>query len=187
MTARQKPQGPSRARRCGAGETASILAATLAALLGAGVLIATETAARPVLVLNLSRSEPLGLYARSEQTPALGSYVVFPAPRSVAGYAQRYFSRTILKRIAAGPGAFACVQNHVLFVDGRRWAEVATKDGAGRLLPVWNGCRRLLSGEFFTFSDQAPNSLDSRYFGPVSQTQILGVFKPLLASPGRPQ
>jgi type IV secretory pathway protease TraF len=37
--------------------------------------------------------------------------------------------------------------------------------------------------ELFVFSDRVPNSLDSRYFGPVSTRQVLGVYTrlPLLS------
>ena len=54
--------------------------------------------------------------------------------------------------------------------------------GRARTLPVWRGCRALRRGEFFVFSNRIPNSFDSRYYGPVTQAQILGVFQPLMVS-----
>ena len=58
-------------------------------------------------------------------------------------------------------------------------APVLAQDPSGKLLPQWRGCRALLKGEFFVFSNRIPNSFDSRYYGPVKVDQIMGVFEPV--------
>jgi type IV secretory pathway protease TraF len=65
-------------------------------------------------------------------------------------------------------------------INGRDLAPIASRDGEGRALPRWTACRQLGPDELFVFSARVPNSFDSRYFGPVSRTAVMGVFNPLL-------
>jgi type IV secretory pathway protease TraF len=65
---------------------------------------------------------------------------------------------------------------------------------AGRIMPgpsaqaialgikVWTGCRRLRDDEIAVYSDHV-DSYDSRYFGPVTQDQIMGVYRLILPLP----
>ncbi|MGV2480562.1 UNVERIFIED_CONTAM: S26 family signal peptidase, partial [Salmonella enterica subsp. enterica serovar Weltevreden] len=46
-------------------------------------------------------------------------------------------------------------------------------------LPSWQQCRRLESGELFLLSVTNPASFDSRYFGPVSASAVIGVAHPV--------
>jgi len=52
-------------------------------------------------------------------------------------------------------------------------------DRMGRPLPSWQQCRRLESGELFLLSVTNPASFDSRYFGPIPASAVLGVAHPL--------
>ncbi|MCA6097111.1 S26 family signal peptidase [Bradyrhizobium sp. WSM 4400] len=61
---------------------------------------------------------------------------------------------------------------------GKVIAEVQVEDHAGRPLPSWEGCMRLVDGEYFLLQPH-PLSFDSRYFGPVLRCDILGVARPL--------
>jgi hypothetical protein len=63
-------------------------------------------------------------------------------------------------------------------INGQVLAEVFDKDREGRPLPSWEGCIRLVDGEFFLLQPH-PYSFDSRYFGPVMRCDILGVARPL--------
>ncbi|AZS19206.1 S26 family signal peptidase [Caulobacter sp. FWC26] len=155
-----------------------LLAAAAPALLALGGLLVDA----PLLLFNTSSSEPVGLYRRVAAAPAPGALIAFRPVGAAKAYllgAQPGRARgSILKGVAAGEGALACAGS-TLSVDGRALGPIATRDGAGRPLPRWRGCRRLARGEFIVFSDRIPNSFDSRYYGPIQATQILGVYAPL--------
>jgi hypothetical protein len=55
----------------------------------------------------------------------------------------------------------------------------ATVDGRGRPLSAWQQCRRLHDGELFLLSATNPASFDSRYFGPVAVSAVIGSAQPL--------
>ncbi|MGU5710215.1 S26 family signal peptidase [Aeromonas caviae] len=52
-------------------------------------------------------------------------------------------------------------------------------DRLGRPLPSWQHCRPLAEGELFLLSVTNPASFDSRYFGPVSASAVIGVAHPV--------
>ena len=141
---------------------------------------------QPAVLWNRSASEPTGLYIRSAAAPAIGRIIAFHAPAAAFPYADGrmgYLHRVpVLKQIAAGEGDVVCTQAGALSINGRWRAPVLVHDPRGRLLPQWRGCRALLKGEFFVFSNRIPNSFDSRYYGPVTILEIVGVFEPVAAS-----
>jgi conjugative transfer signal peptidase TraF len=152
---------------------------TLASL--AALTIAASLAAhQPWLLANTTPSEPPGLYMRTSQPPAAGRLIAFRAPPAAFPYADRrlgYLHRTpVLKTIAAGPGDQVCTHGGRLTINGRDRAAITPVDRFGVALPHWEGCRPLVAGELFVFSNRVPNSFDSRYFGPVQQDRILGVY-----------
>ena len=51
------------------------------------------------------------------------------------------------------------------FVDAIEMGEARERDGRGRPLPKWQGCRVVGEGELFVMNWQSANSLDGRYFG----------------------
>lgn len=67
---------------------------------------------------------------------------------------------------------------NTIAINGKVAAEVFDKDHEGRQLPTWNGCMRLIDGEFFLLQPH-PYSFDSRYFGLVLRCDVLGVARPL--------
>jgi type IV secretory pathway protease TraF len=58
-------------------------------------------------------------------------------------------------------------------------ATARTRDSAHRPLQAWPQCRRLSDGELFLLSDTNPASFDSRYFGPIAASAVLGTARPL--------
>ena len=54
-----------------------------------------------------------------------------------------------------------------------------TVDRLGRRLPVWRQCRALHVDELFLLSTTNPASFDSRYFGPVTISAVIGTAQPL--------
>ena len=160
------------------------------ALAGIAILATLVTnPLRPMVLFNTTPSEPPGLYAASLGPINVGQMVAFKAPPAAFPYADRrlgYLHHTLmLKAVAAGPGDLVCAARSRLVINGHDRAPIAATDGEGRVLPRWLGCRRLGPDELFVFSARVPNSFDSRYFGPVSRTAIVGVFQPLLITERR--
>lgn len=66
----------------------------------------------------------------------------------------------------------------MISINGANVEEALERDNLGRPMPVWQGCRTLGEREFFLLQPH-PYSIDSRYFGPAFECQILGVATPL--------
>jgi conjugative transfer signal peptidase TraF len=149
----------------------------------AGLALLRSAFAAPVLVYNPSPSEPTGLYRLTSSVPGAGRLVAFrvPAPgRSYASQHIQYVARnSILKEIVAGSGSTVCERGDQVLIDGVVRGRVAQRDHNGVPLPHWAGCRQLRSGEYFALSNRIPNSFDSRYYGPVEASDILGVYAPV--------
>lgn len=137
----------------------------------------------PLIAWNHTPSLPEGLYVRSILArPAIGRIVAFPAPTPALDYARVRWGHgnptLFLKPLAAGPGDHVCVTDH-LEINGRTVAPVLTAGSDGIPLPRWNGCRMLGGEEWFAYAPRIPNSMDSRYYGPVQESDIVGVFQPV--------
>jgi len=149
------------------------------------IMVALSTFTRPtaLVIYNPSPSEPIGFYRFTTAKPAPGQLISFKVPEHGRAYAAQHLAYilrwSILKEIAAGQGSTVCADHAVLSIDGRARAKIADHDRQGAQLPHWQGCRRLGAGEYFVFSNRIPNSYDSRYYGPVSSRQVLGVYTPL--------
>jgi type IV secretory pathway protease TraF len=86
----------------------------------------------------------------------------------------------ILKPIAAGPGDHVDTMGRWLYINGRKIAPIYTHDEKSRLLPHWRADCVLGPHEYFVYSSRIWNSFDSRYYGPISLSQIAAVRVPLL-------
>ena len=167
-----------------------IITCSVAPALLAGVILAMLPADRraATILLNVSPSLPLGLYRRVRAPVRPGALIAFAVPKSGRAYTRDHMPdrlrTSILKPVAAGPGAQICVQADQLTIDSRAVAIIASRDHQGRHLPHWEGCRVLAEGEVFTLSTRISNSFDSRYFGPVGRADILGVYAPLMVFQG---
>jgi type IV secretory pathway protease TraF len=85
----------------------------------------------------------------------------------------------LLKRIAAVSGMTVCRHHLDITLDGTVVAEAASADQQSRPLPRWTGCVTLASDEVFLLLAGVADSLDGRYFGPLSADTILGRAIPL--------
>ncbi len=140
-----------------------------------------------LVVYNPSDSVPRGWYriGRMESAASLhvGSIVLARLPAGVAAFAaQRGYLASgvpILKRVGALAPQSVCVREQVVRIDGAAVATVRTHDGAHRPLHAWAPCRPLAGGELFLLSATHPASFDSRYFGPIASSAVLGVARPL--------
>lgn len=138
----------------------------------------------PLVLWNGTPSEPEGLYVLTRDAPAPGRLIAFQAPGAAFPYADRRLAYLhhvpILKEVAAIAGDRVCTDGGWLTINGRRRGGVLSADTGGRPLPRWIGCRAMRAGEIFAFSGRVRNSFDSRYYGPVPRSRVVGVFRPLL-------
>ena len=152
-----------------------------ASLIGLGIGILLGTIAHPPkvrLLWNASASAPVGLYLITPGAPPqVGDMVAVRTPAGVRKLAamRGYLPSGVplVKRIAAMQGGRVCALRTRIIVHGRTVAHRRKRDAQGRLMPWWNGCRRLQSGQFLLLNRPA-GSFDSRYFGPVGNEAILG-------------
>lgn len=143
----------------------------------------------PRWVYNPSDSVPVGWYRiepfhRRPNSLPVGSIVLTRLPAEAASLAaQRGYLPTrvpLLKRVGAVAPQHVCIVQGQVRIEGVPVATVLPADRLGRALPFWQLCRPLAEGELFLLSASNPASFDSRYFGPVSASAVIGVAHPAL-------
>lgn len=148
------------------------------ALLIAALCAVSLARPRPLLIWNASASAPTGLYlVTAPGNPARGDRVAarLPAPWRALAARRHYLPANVplIKRIAAKPGDMVCASGDRVTVNGDVAARRLRRDGAGRPMPAWHGCRRLGAGDVLLLAAH-PASFDGRYFGPSQRHDILG-------------
>ncbi|MFM5701026.1 S26 family signal peptidase [Aeromonas caviae] len=146
----------------------------------------------PRLIYNPSNSVPVGWYRvepldhqpHSRPRPlSVGSIVLAWLPSDAAALAaQRGYLPLrvpLLKRVGAVAPQHICIVAGQVRIDGVPVAAALPADRLGRPLPSWQPCRSLEPGELFLLSTTNPASFDSRYFGPVSASTVIGVAHPV--------
>ena len=136
------------------------------------------------LVWNASASVPVGLYAiEPAATPRLGDLVaVRPSPALALFMAERRYveaNALLVKPVAALAGSTFCRANMRVTLDGRTVAIALPRDRFGRPLPQWSGCRRVARNQLVLIAPALRASFDSRYFGPLDNTHVIGRAIPL--------
>ena len=159
------------------------LLATLAAT--TTVALTAMAPAAPALVWNASASVPLGLY-RVQPIAYLRvtDLVVVRPPEELArflasnGYLPPGVPAAQADRRAVR--AAGCVARGSRSRSTNvRFGEALEYDRRGRPLPVWQGCQVLGPAQVFLLNLDRPDSLDGRYFGPLSLASIVGRARPL--------
>lgn len=152
---------------------------------GLTALVLPATLRLPVrLVYNPSDSVPRGWY-RIDTAGSLhvGDLVLAGLPVATAALAaQRDYLPAgvpLLKGVAAVAPQHVCSDGTAVSIDGRPTASALPADSHGRSLSAWRQCRRLFEGEVFLLSTSHPASFDSRYFGPVEASAVIGVASPV--------
>lgn len=144
---------------------------------GAIIMLVQRPAAAPWLVWNISPSVPLGLYAIYAADQRRGDLVIarLPPPFAMLAHQRGYLpiDTYLLKPVVAIAGDRVCRLDRRIVVRGTPAALAALHDTAGRRLPAWHGCRKLVPGEVFVLA-RPSHSFDSRYFGPLRRSDILG-------------
>jgi conjugative transfer signal peptidase TraF len=138
----------------------------------------------PRLIYNASDSVPIGWYRVGPVNSLhVGTIVLVHLPAAASAVAaQRGYLPTgvpLLKRIGAMTPQMVCVHSGMVRVDNVPAGVALSADGAGRDLSAWPGCRRLRPDEVFLLSTTNPASFDSRYFGPVRISDVIGQAQPI--------
>ena len=148
------------------------------------LLLSTIGGTTPQYIWNASNSVPIGLYrVRPATTLALTELVavqpndLLAAFLDINGYLP--IGVPLLKRVLALPGQTVCRNGLTIAVDGIDVGQARERDGRGRALPVWHGCRVLADGDVFVMNWQSADSLDSRYFGPLPASTVIGKAVPV--------
>jgi signal peptidase I len=100
---------------------------------------------------------------RAGHDPGRGELVAFHSPRS---------GEILLKRVVAVGGDTVGLEDGVLVVNGRKVAEPFVDHKA--IDSVYFGPVRVKRGSFFAMGDNRANSEDSRDFGAVPESRIIG-------------
>lgn len=144
---------------------------------------------------NQTDSVPIGLWRVDNQAVAKRGDTVLLCPPPIedireahrAGYISNGFCpggiKSLLKPIAAVEGDRVAFSDEGLRVNGHLVPNSAPVkiDGYGRRLPrLMQGEGIVADGQVWFVSDYNPGSFDSRYFGPLPATSIVGVATPLL-------
>jgi type IV secretory pathway protease TraF len=148
----------------------------VSALLGVALLSAR---AKPFIIYNPSASMPIGFYVRQSAPPRYGDAVTIRASDVAPAYAMlRSYnddSDLFIKRVAASGGDEICAADGAIWINGHRAASRLETDNAGNRLPTWSGCQIL--HEEVLLLGAGDDSFDGRYWGPVSLSQIEGVWR----------
>jgi conjugative transfer signal peptidase TraF len=154
---------------------------TMTAMCGAAALVVATMCVDfgPLLIWNASASVPIGLYhLRPAYSFFVTELVVILPPEPLAtfldlnGYLP--VGVPMLKRVLALPGQTVCRRGLAISVDEIETGEARDRDGRGRPLPRWSGCRVVGEGELFLMNWQSDDSLDGRYFGFLPASAVIG-------------
>jgi type IV secretory pathway protease TraF len=127
----------------------------------------------PLLIRNTGGSMPRGLYVWQHAPPAAKGEVI--VVRDPAHFRWSW----LMKRVVGTAGDRFCwrrdMGTHLL---GTRRLPPPSPEALALGLRPWPGCRLLKSGEVVGYG-ASPDSYDSRYLGPIRETQLWGIYRPL--------
>jgi len=131
------------------------------------------------LIWNASASAPVGLYAVEpvDDLQVTDLVVVMPPPALAEFLAtRRYLPKGVplLKRVLALGGQTVCREGLDIVAYGVAFGRARERDSAGRELPAWQGCHRIAATDLFVMNWDVPDSVDSRYFGPLPRRSVIG-------------
>ncbi|WP_029911553.1 S26 family signal peptidase [Caulobacter sp. UNC358MFTsu5.1] len=150
---------------------------------GTACLLLARPPSPPRWMWNATASVPVGLYALTPPTGLRrGDLVAIDPPGPLAA---RLADQgllppgvPLLKPVAAQAGQVVCRWGGVVSIDGATVAIARARDGLGRSLPGWSGCRRLDDDDLFVLSP-APGSYDGRYFGVLPTSAVIARARPV--------
>jgi len=149
------------------------------AVVATSLLLSTIGGTPPHYIWNASNSVPIGLYRVQSVTQLTVTELVAVQPPDLLaafldlnGYLP--IGVPMLKRVLALPGQTVCRNGLTIAVDGIDIGNARERDGRGRPLPSWHGCRVIADGDVFVMNWQSEDSLDGRYFGSLPASAVIG-------------
>jgi conjugative transfer signal peptidase TraF len=153
-------------------------------VIATGLLLSTIGGTTPRYIWNASNSVPIGLYHVQPATRLTVTQLVAVQPPDLLaafldlnGYLP--IGVPMVKRVLALPGQTVCRNGLTIAVDGIDVGDARERDGRGRPLPSWSGCRVIAEGDVFVMNWQSEDSLDGRYFGPLPASAVIGRVVPV--------
>lgn len=139
------------------------------------------------MIWNASASMDEGLYVVIPQSHVRRGHIAAyqPPPMLAVWMAKRGYlpeGLPLLKLVDSKPGNRYCRSGNIVSYRAQSVAIAQNRDRLGRVLPVWQGCRIVGEDEIFLLSP-SPSSLDSRYFGPLPASGLLGRAYPIWTYP----
>lgn len=129
------------------------------------------------VIYNGSHSAPIGFYWIDQQPINHGDYVLTHVPNRIRNLIEkrRYLPPDVplIKRVAGVEGDTTCRCDLEIIIEGVTVAVARNTDNLGRTLPDWQGCQTMTASYVFLLQDHHL-SFDSRYFGPVNRSLIVG-------------
>jgi conjugative transfer signal peptidase TraF len=143
------------------------------------LLLSTIGGVSPRYIWNASNSVPIGLYRLQPVTKlSVAELVAVQPPDLLAAFLDLNGYLPIgvprLKRVLALPGQSVCRNGFTIAVDGIDVGQARERDGRGRPLPAWQGCRVIPDSDVFVMNWQSADSLDGRYFGSLPASAVIG-------------
>ena len=134
---------------------------------------------KPILLYNKTNSAPIGWYKVDPKGLPIRDKMVaayVPEDARLLAHMREYLPRHIpvLKTVWASGGDKICSNDGVIIASGRPDIIAKAEDNLGRKLPSWQGCITLSHDQIFLVSTHVETSFDSRYFGPVHISNVLG-------------
>jgi type IV secretory pathway protease TraF len=118
------------------------------------------------VVVNLTSSEPIGMYLRVAGKPERGGMVAL---------------RQLMKHVVAVPGDVVTVTAQGTYVNGELFPHSAIPATAKGYRPFAFGAYTLQQGQYWLLGT-SPDSWDSRYIGPVPIDLIASTVRPVWTS-----
>jgi type IV secretory pathway protease TraF len=136
----------------------------------------------PLFIWNASDSVPIGWYLVVTRQPRIGEIAVIKPAEWVQTFASSrgYLPKDVwlLKPISAVHPSIICRFGRYVFVDGKDVAKAKIMDKMHHALPVWRGCKVLRPAQYFVLGHHR-GSFDSRYFGPIDESHVVGTAYPM--------
>lgn len=159
-----------------------ILALTIAVISVLGLILMSTFYGKTLFILNQTKSLPRGFYRVIEQENyRRGDLVVFHIPDTIRTFIQSRFQMPdnayLMKYIVGLPGDTYTVKDGIFIVENDAIGAVLKHDNNGKPMPVFEYNGVLKSGVLV--AKKGLNlSIDSRYFGPVPRSTIIGRAEP---------